>query len=79
MKKIWLAGLGGAVAGAVVSTQLAGPLLAQEAQKESSVYEQLDLFGNIITALRLDSRCKKLGLFDRKLTVEQIQGLNWCC
>ncbi len=52
MKKIWLAGIGGAVAGAVISTQFAGPLLAQDAEKESSVYEQLDLFGDIFERIR---------------------------
>jgi carboxyl-terminal processing protease len=52
MKKIWLAGIGGAVAGAVISTQFAGPLVAQEAEKESSVYEQLDLFGDIFERIR---------------------------
>ena len=52
MRNIWLAGIGGAVAGAVLSTQLAGPLLAQDAEKESSVYEQLDLFGDIFERIR---------------------------
>jgi len=52
MNKIWLAGIGGAVAGAVISTQFAGPLLAQDAEKESSVYEQLDLFGDIFERIR---------------------------
>ena len=52
MKKIWMAGIGGAVAGAVISTQFAGPLVAQEAEKESSVYEQLDLFGDIFERIR---------------------------
>lgn len=52
MKKIWLAGLGGAVAGAFVSTQFAAPILAQETEKESSVYEQLDLFGDIFERVR---------------------------
>jgi carboxyl-terminal processing protease len=51
-KKIWLAGIGGAVAGAVVSTQFAAPILAQEADKEQSVYEQLDLFGDIFERIR---------------------------
>lgn len=52
MKKIWLAGLGGAVAGVVVSTQFTGPLVAQEAEKERSVYEQLDLFGDVFERIR---------------------------
>jgi carboxyl-terminal processing protease len=52
MRKIWLAGLGGAVAGAVVSTQFAAPILAQEAERERTVYEQLDLFGDIFERVR---------------------------
>ena len=52
MKKIWMAGLGGAALGALVSTQLAGPLLAQEADKSKSVYEELDLFGDIFERIR---------------------------
>lgn len=52
MKKIWLAGAAGAAAGLVFSTQFAGPLVAQEAQNESNVYEQLDLFGDIFERIR---------------------------
>jgi carboxyl-terminal processing protease len=52
MKKIWMAGVGGAVAGAVVSTQFAAPILAQEAENERTVYEQLDLFGDIFERVR---------------------------
>ena len=52
MRKIWLAGIGGAVAGVVVSTQFAAPIVAQEAEKEKSVYEQLDLFGDIFERIR---------------------------
>ena len=52
MRKIWLAGIGGAVAGVVVSTQFAAPIVAQEAEKEQSVYEQLDLFGDIFERIR---------------------------
>ena len=52
MKKIWMAGVGGAVAGAVVSTQFAAPILAQEAENERTVYEQLDLFGDIFERIR---------------------------
>jgi carboxyl-terminal processing protease len=40
------------VAGAVVSTQFAAPILAQEAEEERSVYEQLDLFGDIFERIR---------------------------
>jgi carboxyl-terminal processing protease len=53
MKKVWMAGIGGAVAGVVVSTQFAAPILAQEADQEKSVYEQLDLFGDIFERIRL--------------------------
>ena len=46
MKKFVMAALGGTVAGALLTTQIAGPLLAQEAKKSTTVYEQLDLFGD---------------------------------
>lgn len=54
MKKFVLAALGGTVAGALMTTQVAGPLVAQEASKPSSVYEQLDLFGDIFERIRTD-------------------------
>jgi carboxyl-terminal processing protease len=52
MKKIWMAGIGGALAGVVVTTQFAGPIVAQEAEQERTVYEQLDLFGDIFERVR---------------------------
>ncbi|MFO1141947.1 MAG: S41 family peptidase [Amaricoccus sp.] len=52
MKKIWMAGLGGAVAGVVVSTQFVAPLLADETDKDKTVYEQLDLFGDVFERIR---------------------------
>lgn len=52
MKKFVMAALGGTLAGAIVSTQIAGPLIAQEAENNVSVYEQLDLFGNIFERIR---------------------------
>ncbi len=52
MKKIWLAGIFGAAAGMVFSTQFAGPIVAQEADQEGNVYEQLDLFGDIFERIR---------------------------
>ncbi len=52
MKNIWLAGAVGAAAGILVSTQFAGPIVAQEAEEERSVYEQLDLFGDIFERVR---------------------------
>ena len=48
---VW-AGAGGVIAGVLLSTQIAGPLLAQEAERRSSVYEQLDLFGDIFERIR---------------------------
>ena len=52
MKKMILAAATGTFLGAVATTQVAGPLLAQEAAKEASVYEQLDLFGVIFERIR---------------------------
>jgi len=52
MRKFWMAALGGIVAGAVVTTQVAGPLIAQEAERNASIYEQLDLFGDIFERIR---------------------------
>ncbi|MEM9709300.1 MAG: S41 family peptidase [Pseudomonadota bacterium] len=52
MKKFALAAVGGVLAGAVLTTQVAGPLVAQEAGRKTSVYEQLDLFGDIFERIR---------------------------
>ena len=53
MRKYVIAALGGSIAGAVLATQFAGPLLADTAQKsQSSVYQQLDLFGDIFERIR---------------------------
>jgi carboxyl-terminal processing protease len=52
MKNIWLAGFVGAAAGLLFSTQFAGPIVAQEAEEEANVYEQLDLFGDIFERVR---------------------------
>mgnify|MGYP002654572939 CR=1 FL=1 len=52
MKKFVMAALGGTVAGIVATTQIAGPLIAQETTQESSIYEQLDLFGDIFERIR---------------------------
>ena len=54
MKKMILAAVGGAVLGLVATSQIAGPLLAQEAQADSNVYEQLDLFGDIFERIRAE-------------------------
>ena len=52
MKKHVMAALAGTVAGIIATTQIAGPLVAQEAVQESSVYDQLDLFGDIFERVR---------------------------
>ena len=52
MKKLILAAAGGTLAGALFTTQVAGPLIAQNAAHDSSVYEQLDLFGDIFERIR---------------------------
>lgn len=52
MKKFLLAALLGTTTGALITTQVAGPLIAQEADRKSSVYEQLDLFGDIFERIR---------------------------
>jgi carboxyl-terminal processing protease len=52
MKRFLLASVTGVMLGAVVTTQVAGPLLAQEADRKASVYEQLDLFGDIFERIR---------------------------
>jgi carboxyl-terminal processing protease len=51
MKKLVLAAIGGSLAGIVLTSQV-GPLIAEEAGKDSSVYEQLDLFGDIFERIR---------------------------
>ncbi len=53
MKKFVAAAAGGIVAGLLVTTQVAGPLLAQESERKSTVYEQLDLFGDIFERIRI--------------------------
>ncbi|SFD70872.1 S41 family peptidase [Roseivivax sediminis] len=52
MKRFLMAAIGGTLAGAVATTQFVGPLLAQESANNSSVYEQLDLFGDIFERIR---------------------------
>lgn len=52
MKKFLMAAAGGTVLGVIATTQIAAPLLAQEAAKTENVYEQLDLFGDIFERIR---------------------------
>lgn len=52
MKKFVMAALGGTLAGVIVTTQIAGPLIAQETARKATVYEQLDLFGDVFERIR---------------------------
>ena len=52
MKKILMSALVGTLSGGIVVTQVAGPLVAQEAETEESVYQQLDLFGDVFERIR---------------------------
>lgn len=52
MNKFVMAALGGTLAGVLATTQIAGPLLAQENSQNANVYEQLDLFGDIFERIR---------------------------
>lgn len=52
MRKYVIAAIAGTVAGAGLATQLAGPIMAQEAARNASVYQQLDLFGDIFERIR---------------------------
>ena len=52
MNKIVMAIAGGVLAGTLVTTQVAGPLLAQENSKKANIYQQLDLFGDIFERIR---------------------------
>ncbi len=54
MNRLAIAAAGGVALGLVVTTQVAGPLIAQEAETNASVYEQLDLFGDIFERIRAD-------------------------
>ena len=52
MHKIVMAIAGGVLAGTLVTTQVAGPLLAQENSQKANIYQQLDLFGDIFERIR---------------------------
>ena len=52
MRKIALAALGGVLAGGLVTTQVAGPLIAQENDRQATLYEQIDLFSDILERIR---------------------------
>ncbi len=52
MKKLAIAVGSGVALGLLVTTQVAGPLIAQEAAANQSIYEQLDLFGDVFKRIR---------------------------
>jgi len=52
MKKFVMAAVAGTLVGVIATTQIAGPLLAQESKSKTNVYEQLDLFGDIFERIR---------------------------
>ncbi|MDO5659252.1 MAG: S41 family peptidase [Paracoccus sp. (in: a-proteobacteria)] len=54
MKTYLIAGIGGILAGTFLTTQIAGPLIAQESGRLAPIYEQLDLFGNVFERVRAD-------------------------
>jgi len=52
MKKYFLAGIMGCALGVLVSVKVAGPVLAQDTETKKTIYEQLDLFGDIFERIR---------------------------
>lgn len=52
MRKMAFAAAGGILAGVLVTTQVAGPLIAQEATTKKSTYEYLALFGDVFERIR---------------------------
>lgn len=52
MKKFAIAAAAGSILSLAFTTQIAGPLIAQEARGTPTVYEQLDLFGDIFERIR---------------------------
>ena len=52
MNKYFWAGILGCALGALVSIKLAGPVVAEETETRKTIYEQLDLFGDIFERIR---------------------------
>ena len=52
MKKYFVAGIMGCALGVLVSVKVAGPVLAQDTETKKTIYEQLDLFGDIFERIR---------------------------
>ena len=52
MRTFAMAALGGILAGGILTVTVAGPLVAQENARNATIYEQLDLFGDIFERIR---------------------------
>ena len=52
MNRYLLAAIAGILGGMLISTQVAAPLIAQEQNRNQSVYQQLDLFGDVFERIR---------------------------
>lgn len=52
MKKFLMAAAAGTLAGVIATTQIVAPLMAEESKRNTNVYEQLDLFGDIFERIR---------------------------
>ena len=52
MKKYFLAGIMGCALGVLASVKVAGPVFAQDTETKKTIYEQLDLFGDIFERIR---------------------------
>ena len=52
MNKFIIIALAGIISGALITTQLTDPLIAQETKRVKSTYENLDLFGDIFERIR---------------------------
>ncbi|MCC5969924.1 MAG: S41 family peptidase [Pararhodobacter sp.] len=52
MRKYLLAAMAGILGGVLITTQVAGPLIAQEQSRNQAVYQQLDLFGDVFERIR---------------------------
>jgi len=72
MNKMLVAGFAGTIAGVLVTTQLAAPLLAQSNDRARSTYEYLDLFGSIFERVRADYVEE---VDDRELIESAINGM----
>jgi len=72
MNKFILIALAGVISGALITTQLTDPLIAQETKRVKSTYENLDLFGDIFERIR-SSYVKEID--EEKLIESAISGM----